>query len=261
MGGVVNIPEQSHIDFGFMLTENNSRYSSYSNNWGDKGFTRVYIKLRKDAIIDNQFITAISDHIGRYSKITDKLVFQPLADIHLYSDYPNDYYTKNPGSYKYVWIFSGLALIIILMASLNFSALSVARASERSIEIGIRKATGGSRKSIFTQFMAESVFQTFTATVLAIIIVWFILPLFNSISDKELSLNFSIKLIINIFLLTSLVGVFAGLYPSLYLSSFNPIGIFRGGTISGSKNTFYQSACYCPIHNSNLLFNFYICVY
>jgi putative ABC transport system permease protein len=240
VGGVVYIPEQSHIDFGFMLTENNSRYSSFSNNWGDKGFTRVYIKLRKDAIIDSQFITAISDHIGRYSKITDKLVFQPLADIHLHSDYPNDYYTKNPGSYKYVWIFSGLALIIILMASLNFSALSVARASERSIEIGIRKATGGSRKSLFTKFMAESAFQTFTSTVLALIIVWLILPLFNSISEKELSINFSVKLIINIFLLTSFVGVLAGLYPSFYLSAFNPIGIFRGGTISGSKNIFIR---------------------
>jgi putative ABC transport system permease protein len=240
VGGVVNIPEQSHINFGFMLNEKNSRYSSYSNDWSDKGFTRVYIKLRKDAIIDNQFLTAISNHIRRYSKITDKLMFQPLADIHLYSDYPNDYFTKNPGSYKYLWIFSGLALIIILMASLNFSVLSVARASERSVEIGIRKVTGGSRKSIFNLFMAESVFQTFAATVLAIIIVWFILPQFNSISEKELTINFSFKLVINIFLLTSLVGVIAGLYPSLYLSSFNPIGIFRGGTISGSKNIFIR---------------------
>jgi putative ABC transport system permease protein len=167
-------------------------------------------------------------------------MFQPLADIHLYSDYPDDYYSRNPGSSRYVWIFSGLALIIILMASLNFSALSVARSSERSVEIGVKKVTGGSRISIFTQFMTESVFQTFAATVLAIIIVWFILPWFNSISEKELIINFSLRLIINIFLLTSLVGFFAGLYPSLYLSSFNPIGIFRGGTISGSKNNFIR---------------------
>ena len=123
VGGVISIPEQSHIDFGYMLSEKNSRYSAYSNNWGDKGFTRVYIKLRKDAKIDDQFLTAISNHISQYSKITDKLMFQPLADIHLHSDYPNDYLHKNPGSYKYVWIFSGLALLIILMASLNFSAL------------------------------------------------------------------------------------------------------------------------------------------
>ena len=138
VSGVVRIPELSHIDFGFMLSDMNSRFSAYTNNWGDRYWVRVYIKLRKDAQTDDNFKTALSNHIGRYSKITDKLVFQPLADIHLYSDYANDTFTRNPGSYKYVWIFSGLALLIILMASLNFSVLSVARASERSVEIGIR---------------------------------------------------------------------------------------------------------------------------
>jgi putative ABC transport system permease protein len=240
VGGVVRIPEKSHIDFGFMLSDKNSRYFSYSNNWGDKGFTRVYIKLRKDAQIDDQFLSSITNHISRYNKITDKLMFQPLADIHLRSDYNSDFFSKNPGSYKYVWIFSGLALIIILMASLNFSVLSVARASERSVEIGIRKATGGDRKSIFVQFMAESVFQTFIATVFALVLVWFLLPWFNSISEKQLTINFSLQLISNIFLLTFLVGIIAGLYPSLYLSAFNPIGIFRGGTVSGSKSNFIR---------------------
>src|SRR5450759_1841920 len=182
VGGVIRIPGQSHIDFGYILSETNSHLMDYSFNWGDRGFVRVYIKLRKDAKIDDQFLSAISNHISRYSKITDKLIFQPLSDIHLYYDYQNDFYDKNPGSYKYVWIFSGLAFLIVLMASLNFSALSVARASERSVEIGIRKVTGGSRISIFRQFIAESVFQTFAATLVAIFIVWFILPWFNTLS-------------------------------------------------------------------------------
>ena len=241
VGGVIRIPEQSHIDFGYMLSETNSHLLDYSNNWGDKGFVRVYIKLAKDAQIDNQFLSAISNHISRYSKITDKLMFQPLADIHLYSDYQNDFYDKHPGSYKYVWIFSVLALLIVLMASVNFSALSVARASERSVEIGIRKVTGGSRISIFRQFLTESVFQTFAATVIALFVVWFILPWFNTISSQELTFNVSTELIINLFILTFLVGIIAGIYPSFYLSSFNPIGIFRGGTISGSRSNFIRA--------------------
>ena len=240
VGGVVRIPEQSHIDFGYILSEKNSRNSAYSNNWSDKGFVRVYIKLRKDAKIDDSFLTAISNHIGRYSKITDKLMFQPLADIHLYSDYQNGFYDKHPGSYKYVWIFSGLALLIVLMASLNFSALSVARASERSVEIGIRKVTGGSRISIFRQFIAESVFQTFAATLVAIFIVWFILPWFNTLSSQKLTFNITPVLFLNLFILTFLVGIIAGIYPSYYLSSFNPIGIFRGGSISGSRRNFIR---------------------
>jgi putative ABC transport system permease protein len=240
VGGVVRIPDQSHIDFGYIFSEKNSRYSVYSNNWGDKTFVRGYFKLRKDAKIDDSFREAISNHIGRYSKITDKLMFQPLADIHLYSDYQNDYFDRKPGSYMYVWIFSGLAFLIILMASVNFSSLSVARASERSVEIGIRKVTGGSRRSIFRQFMAESVFQTFAATIIALFVVWFILPWFNTLSSKQLVLNLSTTLIINLFLLTFIVGIIAGIYPSFYLSSFNPVGIFRGGSISGSRSNFIR---------------------
>lgn len=238
VSGVIRIPEQSHIDIGYILSDNNSRNSKFSNNWGDKGWVRVYIKLQKDAQIDNNFLAAISNHISRYSKITDKLMFQPLADIHLNSDYANDWLDKNPSSYKYVLIFSVLAFLIIIMASLNFSVLSVARASERSVEIGIRKVTGSSKLSIFSQFLAESVFQTFVSTFVALLVVLLILPWFNSISSKQLMLDFTPGLIINLFLLTFLVGIAAGIYPSVYLSSFNPVGIFRGGSISGSRSGF-----------------------
>jgi putative ABC transport system permease protein len=240
VGGVVRIPEQSHIDFGYMFSESNSRYSSYSNNWGDKGFVRCYIKLRKDAKVDSTFINQLSNHISRYSNITDKLMFQPLSDIHLYSDYPNDSFDKNPGSYKYVWIYSGLALIIILMASLNYSALSVARASERYTEIGIRKTTGADRSGVYLQFMSESVFQTFAATVIAIIFVWLFLPVFNTLASRELSLNFTPKLFFNLFLFTFIVGVIAGFYPAVYLSSFSPISVFRGVIATGSRHNFIR---------------------
>ncbi|HEX7585771.1 MAG TPA: ABC transporter permease, partial [Prolixibacteraceae bacterium] len=153
--GVVRIPNQSHIDFGYILPEVNRQVASSSNNWGDKAFVHVYIKLRKDAQINDTFLSQISNHISRYSKITDKLLFQPIADIHLHSDYEPGLYDKNIGSYKYVWIFSGLALLIILMAAFNFSVLSVARASERSTEIGIKKVNGADRFHIISQFMGE----------------------------------------------------------------------------------------------------------
>jgi len=240
IGGVVQIPENSHIDFGFMLSEKNSRYTGYANIWGDKGFVRVYIMLAKDAQIDNQFLTAISNHISRYSKFTDKLMFQPIADIHLHSDYQNDMFDKHPGNFRYVWIFSGLALLIILMAAINYSALSVAWASERLVEIGIKKAVGETRSGIFRQFMTESVFLTFAATIVALIVVWLILPWFKALTLKELEMNLSPGLIFNLFALTFLVGIISGVYPSFYLSSFNPIGIFRGGSVSGSRSSFIR---------------------
>lgn len=239
VGGVIRIPEQSHIDFGFILSEKNSRYSAFSDNWSNNSRVRAYIKLRKDAVIDNQFLTTITNLISKYSKHTDKIMFQPITDIHLHSDYES-YEDKNIGSYKYVWIFSGLAFLILLMASVNFSALSIARASERSIEIGIRKVAGGSRIGIFRQFLSESVFQTFIATLVALCVVWFLMPWFNTLSSNQMIFNISPGLFINLFLLTVIVGIIAGVYPSFYLSSFNPVGIFRGGTNSGSKNIFIR---------------------
>jgi putative ABC transport system permease protein len=239
VGGVVRIPEQSHLDFGFIIPEKNSHYAGSINSWTDKS-NRVYIKLKKGADIDSEFLSSISNQVNKYSKKTDKLMFQPLADIHLHSDYENFFYDRNPGSYKYVWIFSGLAFLIVLMASLNFSVLAVARASERATEIGIKKVNGAGRIVIFGQFMAESVFQTFLATILALIIIWLVLPWFNELSGKELVLKISVRFALSLFLLTSIVGIIAGIYPSLYLSSLNPVGIFRGGSVTGSRSNFIR---------------------
>ena len=208
--GVMHIPKQSHIDFGYILPEVNHIVASYSNNWFDHAHVHVYIKLRQDAQIDETFLDRISNHITRYSNKTDKLLFQPLTDIHLFSDYETYIYDKNISSYKYVWIFSVLALVIILMASFNFSVLSVARASERSTEIGIKKAYGAGRFQIITQFMGESIIQTFAATILALFAIWFILPWFNNLAGKELELDLSLTLISNLLMITFLTGVVAG---------------------------------------------------
>ena len=239
--GVINIPKNSHIDIGYILPQINPTVTLYADNWSDKGYTNVYIKLRKDAQIDDVFLSKISNLISRYSKITDKLLFQPLADIHLQSDYEPSFYDQNIGSYKYVWIFSGLALLIILMAVFNFSVLSVARASERSTEIGIKKVNGASRYNIISQFMGESVFQTFAATLLAVIIIWLLLPWFIVLSGKNIQFVFSLKLIINLLLLTLGTGLLAGAYPSFFLSSLNPTGVFRGGSITGSRTGLIRS--------------------
>jgi len=239
--GVVTIPKNSHIDFGYILPESNPKVAIYSDSWSDKGYTNVYIKLRNDALIDETFLSRISNQISRYSQNTEKLMFQPLTDIHLYSDYEPSFNDRNMSNYKYVWIFSGLAILIILMASFNFSVLSVARASERSTEIAIKKVNGASRYHIISQFMGESLFQTFAATLLAVIIIWLLLPWFSVLSGKDLQFILSLKLIINLLLLTLVTGLLAGAYPSFFLSSLNPNGIFRGGSITGSKAGFIRS--------------------
>ena len=240
VGGVVRIPKQSHIDFGFILPEANRKVASYSTSWSDRAFVHVYVKLKKDAQINDAFLSQVTNHISRYSNKTDKLLFQPLTDIHLHSDYETGIYDKNIGSYKYIWIFSGLALLIILMASFNFSVLSVARASERSTEIGVKKVNGAGRTHIISQFMGESLIQTFAATVVALLVITLCLPWFSQLTGQELHLNFSFKMVVNLLLITLGTGFFAGIYPSFFLSSLNPSGIFRGGSISGSRTGFIR---------------------
>ncbi|WP_167618739.1 ABC transporter permease [Maribellus sediminis] len=238
--GVMRFPKNSHIDIGFILPEVNSTVEGYSNHWGDKSFNRVYVKLREDAVIDDSFLSQITNHLSRYSNKTDKLLFQPLSDIHLHSDYEPNRFDKNISSYKYVWIFSGLALLIILMASLNFSILSVARASERSTEIGVKKVNGAGRFHIIRQFMGESFVHTFAAMLVALLVLWLILPWFNNFAGKEIAFRFSFRLIRNLLLISLFTGFVAGLYPSFYLASLNPSGIFRGGSISGSRTPFIR---------------------
>ncbi|MBI9067089.1 MAG: ABC transporter permease [Salinivirgaceae bacterium] len=238
--GVVRIPNQSHIDFGFIFPESNRRIRNYVDHWGDKPHVHVYIKLQKNAEIDDRFLSQVSNHISHYTNKTDKLMFQPLADIHLHSDYKTYNYDKNISSYKYVLIFTTLAIIIILMASLNFALLTIARASERIIEIGIKKVNGANRFHIISQFIGESVFQTFAATLLALFIVYLCLPFFNMLSGQHLAINWSINFIIILFILAFLTSIVAGIFPSVYLSLLKPVHIIRGGNITGSKLAFMR---------------------
>jgi len=240
VSGVVKIPRNGHMDFGCLLPEKNNRYTDLANNWGDKGHTRVYIKLAPNALIDETFLDRIKNHLNRISVFPDKLLFQPITDIHLHCDYKSDFYDKNISSYKYILIFSGLAVLIILMSALNFSILSVARSSERSAEIGMKKVCGASRGNIIRQFMAEAIFQTVAATLVALLLIRLILPWFSVFTGEEISLHLSAGFIFGLCLFTVLAGILAGIYPSFYLASFKPVQVFRRGTRSGSGRRFSQ---------------------
>ena len=234
VSAVIEIPALSHIDFDYAVSERNNRVAEFANNWGDRSLVHTYFKLKKGAETDAGFLNQITNHISRYSRITDKLMFQPIADIHLYSDYETYIYDKNISSYIYVWIFTGLALLIVLMASLNFSVLSVARASQRLTEICMKKVNGASRFQIAKQFLSESLLQTLVSMIIAIALVWILLPLFNQLSGQQLHLTLTFKLLFNLVLLTFLVGLIAGMYPALYLSSLTPSGIIKDKTPTGS---------------------------
>lgn len=156
------------------------------------------------------------------------LYLQPLTDIHLYSDASYDLGAS--GDIKYVYIFGAVAIIMLLIACINFMNLSTAGASKRAREVGVRKVMGSEKMELVWQFLLESVLLTSIALLLAAIFGFIALPLFNKLSGKDLALQLNAvpTLLPGLLLFGLVVGVLAGSYPAFFLSSFKPISVLKG---------------------------------
>jgi putative ABC transport system permease protein len=150
---------------------------------------------------------------------------QPLLSMHLSKEYPPDNGLKDPSKPIYTKILAGIALFMLIIACINFVNLTVARSLKRAKEIGLRKVVGGERNQLIAQFLGESFFLSFFAFALAIVFVMILLPVFNSLSNKELSFSYllNVKLIAGYIVLFIITGLLAGFYPALVLSGFNPV--------------------------------------
>ena len=239
VGGVIKIPDQTHLDFGMITLMENNRFLSntFNSNWKTGERTSVYMKLRKRVVLGDQVRDQLSELILKYANRSDRLTFQAISDIHLNSDY-NYQYDKNQGDKKYLWIFSGMAVLILLMAAFNFTALTTARSSERATEIGMWKTVGASKTRIGGMILGETIFQTMLAMAMAILLVSILLPWFNDLAGKSISWSLSPGLIGSLLGIALVVGIISAIYPALYLTSFNPVLIFKGGNPSGSRARF-----------------------
>jgi putative ABC transport system permease protein len=164
-----------------------------------------------------------------------KLNLTPLTDIHLHSNRLNELAANS--NIQYIYIFSAIALFILLLACINFMNLSTARSANRAREVGVRKVLGSSRRHLIFQFLAESLIVTFTAALMALLAMWILLPQFNHVSGKQLALTFqTIKwLLPSLLFIVLVVGIFAGSYPAFFLSAFRPIDVLKGKLSAGFK--------------------------
>ena len=169
-------------------------------------------------------------------------LLQPLTDIHLKSDLTGD--MEPYGNIQYVYIFSAVAIFMLLIACINFMNLSTAGASKRAREVGIRKVMGSLKVQLIKQFLLESLLLTTVAMFISIGLVYWALPLLNNLAGKNLSLH----LLSNPWVLPGLLafglltGFLAGCYPAFFLSSFNPIAVLKGRFTSGRKTVSLRSA-------------------
>ena len=230
VGVLENTPHNSHIQFDFLVPfESTLREFGWTDSWWTNNYT-TYIQLA-----DNTSIQHISDKVSDYLKKMNertrtKLILQPLTDIHLRSDYAIDLYGHTENTAIYVYAFSVIALFVLLIACINFMNLSTARSEKRSKEVGLRKVVGANRLNIIAQFYGESLFMTLISFLAAILLVYLLLPAFNNVSGKLLSLD-SLKdpvFLLGLFGIMLMTGLISGSYPALVQSSFRPVDSIKG---------------------------------
>ena len=173
-----------------------------------------------------------------FKKAGNSLVYTADATdrIHLHS---NRHFELSPGgNIQYVYIFSAVALFILIIACINFMNLTTARSANRAREVGIRKVLGTERKNLIAQFLSESTLMALLSLALAVFIVYFVLPLFNDVSAKSMRISslFSPLILPLLIALPFIVGLLAGSYPAFFLSAFKPIEVLKGRLKLGGKN-------------------------
>jgi putative ABC transport system permease protein len=165
----------------------------------------------------------------------------PLRDIHLHSHLEGE--LEANGDITYVYLFGAIAVFILVVACINFMNLATARSANRAREVGMRKVMGSLRTQLVRQFLTESFVLSLVSFVLAVVVAWLFLPFFNDLALKNLSLPFSEPLFYTTMIAGSLiVGFMAGLYPSFFLSSFQPVNVLKGKLVLGTKNTVVRSS-------------------
>ncbi|HNO99261.1 MAG TPA: ABC transporter permease [Ferruginibacter sp.] len=232
------VSKPSHIDARFFLSFKGGEIEQLANrmatNFANNNMFFTYLQLKPGtdvAALQAKFPAFIDKYAGKDLKAQGfykKQFLTKLTDIHLYSGMNQN--VTPPGSVTYLYILTSIALFTLLIACINFMNLSTARSSKRSAEVGIRKVLGAEKSALVRQFLGESVFMSLIAFVFAFALVWFLLPAFNKLAGKELSLSFSQNTIsiIAFLALSVITGIVAGIYPAFYLSSFRPVKVLKG---------------------------------
>ncbi|GAB3364172.1 ABC transporter permease [Arachidicoccus ginsenosidivorans] len=239
---IKDMPVNSHFHFDFLFDMQDVHY-----NWGAATSHNfyTYLKLKKGTDyheLEKHFPDYIKNYVLPYaarfidissmsaSQKADILTYtlMPLTDIHLHSHLMME--LSPSGNIEYVYIFSAVALFILLMACINFINLTTARSGARAKEVGVRKVFGTERKQLIMQFLVESTLMVVVAMVFALALDFLVLPGFNHLSGKRLSFAtlLSPGFICLIILLPLVVGVIAGSYPAFYLSGFKPVQVLKG---------------------------------
>ncbi|MEO6637473.1 MAG: ABC transporter permease [Ginsengibacter sp.] len=240
-GVVKDLPQNSSIQFDVLLP---LAYlfgmDESSNKWNSNNF-HTYVQLKKETNIA-AFKSKIENQLHKYDPDTkDLLQLQSFSKQYLYSTF--DFHTDwgKRSDIKYVQIFAGVGILLLLIACVNFINLSTARSLKRSLEVGVRKVTGASRGQLIIQFLSESTLIAVLSVLLSAVIIKLLLPYIEILTGRNIAINITSPLFIGVLLLFVLIiGLLAGLYPALVLSSFKPLSIFKKYSKTTSGKSIWQ---------------------
>jgi putative ABC transport system permease protein len=244
---IEDLPGNSHLKFKALFSG-----STLAKEMGEEEFNSMepgrfwnigvytYVLLNEQSSIESihkkfpQFYEKYMKSVGEQFNASFNLKTTKLADIHLTSRLAADLAT---GNISYVYIFSAIALFILLLAAINYMNMATARSSERSREVGMRKVMGAEKKQLIFQFLSESVMLSFLALILALAIVYLMMPDFNLLTGKDLNYGLITRPenLLLIIVISVLIGIIAGSYPAFFLSSFMPLNVLKGVTTGHGK--------------------------
>jgi len=226
-----DLPHNASNHFEFLINwqaflEDNK----WAKDWGNNGpIAFITLKAGTDAEAFNKHIAHWMDNYDKdqSAAFREQLGIQKFSDVYLHGTFKDGVPTD--GRIEYVHLFSVIAVLILVIACINFMNLTTARSVKRAREIGVRKVVGAVRGVLMQQFIGEAIFLTFIAAMIALVIVMLLLPVFNSVTQKHIGFPFAdIKFWLGIIGLTTVTGLLSGSYPALFLSSFNPVKVLKG---------------------------------
>lgn len=256
-GVIKNTPVQSHLHFS--LIKSISELAERNNpEWTSENF--ITYLLAKPGVTQQDLDNYLKQATKKYAEpnlqefvhtsLADleqkgdhfRFVTIPLTKIHLYSTIAIE--QEPSGNIQYVYIFILIAVFILLIACVNFMNLSTARSAGRSKEVGVRKVLGSSKTILVFQFLTESVITSFLALIIAIIISIMLLPYFNQLSGKQITLGLfsGMWLIPCLLVITLIIGTLAGVYPAFFMSAFQPIQVLKGKLAAGFKSSWLRNS-------------------
>ncbi|NND34662.1 MAG: FtsX-like permease family protein [Saprospiraceae bacterium] len=231
-------PTNTGFQFDFLIPFENTEnlYSPQTRQSWTNVAVETFIKIRNGSDLTdfNQKVASFMDQQVKdiYAAGEYQVGFQPLTEIHLDNSFPVGILPVSDG--RYPTILAGIALLILVLAGINFTTLSVGRSLNRAREVGIRKTAGASRTQLMIQFWSEAILTTAIAMIFGMLLSWLLLPAFNQLAGSNLILSINANSVTVIILSIIIIGLASGIYPALLLARMNPINSLRGSILSES---------------------------